>query len=614
MIFLPVCACSQIRKIEKVQSGRIAPVLSMSEDIRPEEISLEAPKSDTMKVSDAQGREMIIMKAVKDENGEMVASDVIAPVLVSARFRNVAERHGVVELRFDVKVPAAMLESRWQLRLQPVLTALGDSTRLEPLLITGGLYRKAQLRGYQRYRHFLDGIVSDTSIFVRKGQLEFFLKRNLPLLYALKKDSSFVSDEQFASLYGISEKEAVEHYTDRFRLARNRRREAMREKMFARYVKAPFRSGVRLDTVVMAENGDFIYNYVHSMPAAAGLRKAEIRLGGGLYEEDRRLCALPLSSALSFYVSSLSGLAENRVRYLTRIVERRVQASTACYVEFAPGSWALDTALGNNASEMSRIAGNLEEILGGGKFDIDSIVVQASCSPEGSWLFNKRLSFKRGQAVCTYYSGLSSRDSLHLDFIPREIPENWAGLERLVAEDESISDVQKEEIRRICSVPDPDEREKRLSQLECYKYLRGQIYPRLRVVRFGFHLQRRGMIKDTLHSTIQDSVYMNGVKALRDHDYKMAVSLLRPYRDINTALAFCALDYNASALSVLDSLPDSPKAQYMRALIHARKGEDREAVECYVRACDMDPALVHRGNLDPEISALKNKYKIPSKL
>ena len=101
-----------------MQSGIIAPVLSISEDFVPEEIEVDVLVSDTIKVSDAQGREMIIMKAVKDEDGEMVATDVIAPVVVSATFRNVAERHGEVDLCFDVTVPADMVESRWQLRLR----------------------------------------------------------------------------------------------------------------------------------------------------------------------------------------------------------------------------------------------------------------------------------------------------------------------------------------------------------------------------------------------------------------------------------------------------------------------------------------------------------------
>ena len=68
------------------------------------------------------------------------------------------------------------------------------------------------------------------------------------------------------------------------------------------------------------------------------------------------------------------------------------------------------------------------------------------------------------------------------------------------------------------------------------------------------------------------------------------------------------MDCNATALAVLDRLPVSGRAEYLRALIHARRGEEQEAISAYMRACELDPSFVHRGNLDPEISGLKKKY------
>ena len=91
---------------------------------------------DTLRVQAPDGREMIIMKAVRNEDGEMVATDVIDAAVVTARFRNVAERHGKVDLRFLVTVPQTMLNSRWQLRLTPAMNVLGEDILLEPVLIT----------------------------------------------------------------------------------------------------------------------------------------------------------------------------------------------------------------------------------------------------------------------------------------------------------------------------------------------------------------------------------------------------------------------------------------------------------------------------------------------
>ena len=76
------------------------------------------------------------MKAIKDEDGEMVATDVISAAMVTARFRNVAERHGMVDLRFRIIVPAVMRDSKWQLRFYPDMYVLGDTLALDPV-VTG---------------------------------------------------------------------------------------------------------------------------------------------------------------------------------------------------------------------------------------------------------------------------------------------------------------------------------------------------------------------------------------------------------------------------------------------------------------------------------------------
>ena len=114
----------------------------------------------------------------------------------------------------------------------------------------------------------------------------------------------------------------------------------------------------------------------------------------------------------------------------------------------------------------------------------------------------------------------------------------------------------------------------------------------------------------TQDSTQVDTTYRRGVRALLEKDYKTAVALLKPYRDYNSAVALSALDYNATALDVLKGCGEIPKVDYLRAILHARRGEDREAVECYMRACAHERSFVHRGNLDPEIAGLIKLYNL----
>ena len=108
--------------------------------------------------------------------------------------------------------------------------------------------------------------------------------------------------------------------------------------------------------------------------------------------------------------------------------------------------------------------------------------------------------------------------------------------------------------------------------------------------------------------TVVDTAYMSGVRAIEDRDYRKAITILRPYGDYNLAVAYCAMGYNASAEDILRKLPESDRTDYMLALVLSRTGREREAVRLYLRACEKNPALVHRGNLDPEISGLMDKY------
>ena len=220
-------ACTVQRKTAAIKAGKVSASLVLPKEEELPELSLHgAQVRDTIEVQDMDGRKVLIMKAIKDENGEMVATDVINPAYVTARFRNLAERQGKVDLRFQIVVPKEMQDSKWQLRFTPRLLALGDSTELEPVMITGKDYRKAQMRGYQQYEKFLRSIITDTLKFISRRQLEIFLQRNIPEVFMFRDDTSYVSDEQFASAFGVTQRQAVEHYTKSLLLRRNEMRSA----------------------------------------------------------------------------------------------------------------------------------------------------------------------------------------------------------------------------------------------------------------------------------------------------------------------------------------------------------------------------------------------------
>ena len=628
---LLVAGCGSQGKLERLRRQSLAAQMVIADETELPEIAMGGePRRDTMVVEDPDGNEVLIMRAVKDENGEMVATDVIQAAKITARFRNVAERSGKVDLNFRIIVPEAMQDRDWQLRFYPDLFVAEDSLRLDPILITGEGYRKAQLKGYEHYRRFLDSIAADSTHFVDRFQLEMFLRRNLPDIYRYKTDSTTVSDAEFRSHYGITEQQALTHYTNQLVVRRNRRKVDRKDEMFRRYVKAPIvTEGLRLDTVIVSPDGDILYDYVQSIHVRPSLRKATVLLSGDIFEEDRRIYRVPRTDPLTFYISSISGLSDDAIRYKTVIVERRVQANTACYIDFEQGRAEIRKETGHNREEMARIEGNLRSLLQHRDFDLDSIVVTASCSPEGSYEHNRKLSMRRSESVSDYFEGFLRhwRDSVRrsgfhiglddtyqeeapaeIRLLSRNNPENWTMLDALVREDDALSGKEKEDYAQTAAIREPDLREQRLQRLPSYRHIRESLYPRLRTVRFDFHLHRKGLQKDTVHTTVVDTAYMRGLQAIRDREYEQAVTLLRPYKDYNTAVAFCALDYNASALEVLEPMERTDKVLYLLAILYSRRGDDRRAVESYLKACRLNPSFVHRGNLDPEISGLIRRY------
>ena len=608
VLALAVLSCGPSRRLREVRRGQMGAILSLpGSEASQEGAFVAATLRDTVRVTDFLGTRMYLMNAVRDSvSGEMVASDVLDAAVVTARFRNVAERHGRVDLRFEITVPEKMLSKDWQLRFYPDLFMLGDSVRLEPVVITGKNYRAGQLRGYQHYQRFLSRIITDSTRFLDMRNLEIFIERNLPELYQFRRDSSFLTDEQFQSALGVTGKEAADHYTLWWLRRRNRWRIANKDRMYRKYVKVPIvTDGIRLDTVIQNVGGDLVYHYTQSITTRPGLRKADVVLGGDVWEGDKRLYAMNRTQPITFYISSLSALTDESERFLTRIVQRRASANDACYIAFKAGSDVLDEALGNNASEMERIREHMAELLENEKFDIDSIVISAFASPEGRLRGNEALTRRRAASVAAHYAAFAG-DSI--SFRSRSRGENWDLLSYLVDTDSTLSETDRNSYLKHLEIPDPDQRERALSCEPFYPYLRNTLYPLLRSVRFDFFLHRKGMLKDTVHTTEPDTLYMRGVSLLKDRNYKEALERLRDYRDFNTAVAYVALDCNASALAILREQERTPAVNYLLALLYARAGEDGKAVQHYLDACRADGSFVFRGNLDPEIYALVRRY------
>lgn len=545
--------------------------------------------------SAGENEPMILSAVVEDNEGGLVAKGKLSAVVVTANHKRVSVRGGKIRLGFDVHIPSTFCSEEWQVRLTPKLFWERDSMELERVMATGELYRSSQMRGYEKYRKFLSSIIPDSVDFVKAFTylflLENFSARNF-------KDS--------LGEFGVTEDEAVEYYIKHYLVNLNNRRKAKLEEVFKKCVKDPIdTSGIRLDTIIRGGEGDIIYRYSQDVKAVDGMKKLRLTFSGGVFAYGRKLYNFPKSDTLAYYVSSFSRFLDESPLYLTSRVERDVVVSTIAFIEFKAGSWTVDESLGENNREIERIKANFDSLQLNKEFVTDSVDIVSSCSPEGSYAMNSRLSKKRAEAVREYFASYLNRGKKF--FKTDHIPENWELLKRYILEDEKI--LYKEQLLEVLRTEDPDVREARLSKCKDYRYIRSSIYPILRRIDFSFHLHRKCYDTLTVEAPLDD-VYLKGLALLKERQYKDALEILRPYRNINTAICYLSLDYNASALDVLKELKPTAEVLYLQAVAMLRRGESESAAKLLMASIEQDPDMSFKAALDPEMEPLMEEIGV----
>jgi len=653
-VILLAGGCSHYKKVSHLQRDEIKATVVLPNNEVAAKIVNKAAENDENPITEdkivkteLQGNAVIMNTVYDEESGETVITDNLKEVVVEAPYRNVAERNGIIELAFDLIVPTQMQDTKWQIRFTPQLFYLEDSLNLNKIYITGNMYRQKQLRGYELYNRFLASILPDSSFvksFCYVRLMEIFLKRNFPIVHNLKNDTLLHDASYIEEYLGNEGMRVIEHYTKNRLVKRNNKKKLMLGKMFNKYVKVPLdTAGLRLDTIITNNNNTLTYRYLQSFRTLPHLKRIDLKLSGNIYESDRHIYSMPPTLPLSYYVSSVSWFVSDETRYVKKIIEKNAYINTAAYIDFPLGKHDFIDTLSTNRIEADRIKANLREIATNSDFVMDSVIMTAGCSPDGKYAGNIILAKKRGENIKNYFldyynhltdsinapvwhigfndkteqavnmSAKKQRESRNRNDIAKRfkvntIPENWDKLYTLLANDSMFKSDSR--LLSLFEIKDPDLRERELSKMQGYNYIRSALYPLLRTVKFEFYLHRVGMIKDTIHTTVVDTLYMRGVKALIERDYKLAIDCLKEYKDYNTAVAYICLDYNHSALDILNSLPGSSRVLYMRALVNARLGEEDKAAEQLVKGVEMEPSLRFRVNLDPELSALATKHNL----
>ncbi len=371
------------------------------------------------------------------------------------------------------------------------------------------------------------------------------------------------------------------------------------ERMYSRLVKFPRPADARLDSLVEGSR-HITYYYSQSITTDEQTKRLKVTLNGRVAGVDNTIYNMPASDTISYSVSSMLSFLDLTPRFQLKIIDKYITVSDTRHISYPAGSSEIIETLANNRSELQKINTLLREITKQDEFHVDTITLTATSSPEGSYSLNSRLAERRAHALRSYI-GESVRSSI----TTRWIAEDWSALRALILRDTQITH-RTAILHIIDSERHADRREALIKSRHAadYAYIRRELYPHLRAVTLRYSLRRKGMVKDTLQTTTLDTLYARGVHLLQQRRYPEALYILAPYRDRNTIIAHLSMAHDDEALHLLERQPPSATTHYLQAIALARLGRTTEAHDAYKRACDEEPRMAFRANLDPEITKL----------
>ena len=473
-------------------------------------------------------------------DGERVMALQIEQVTVVAKMRSIPERNGRVVLDFIVTLPKQLLGKSRSVVITPILHKPDESVALEDLVIRGGRFSLLQERDYWQYETYVERFRPDT---------------------------------------------------------------VGREAAFNRFVKFPYPEDVRLDSLVEGRS-TVTYYYSQEVKTDETSKKMLVTLQGQVLAVDDSAYCLPPSDTLSYVVSSMISFVDTVPRYRIKVIDKFVTVEDRNYIQFFVGDTRVVDTLGDNRRQLDKITGLMRQIVEQQEFYVDTITLTAASSPEGDYAFNDRLSQGRAAALKRYLVRRYGK-SIDTMLIVRWAAEDWTELTNRIRTDREIGN-RDAILELIAEEKNPDRREQAIRQQfsKEYAYIRSVIYPQLRAVNFRYNLRRKGMVKDTIHTTELDTTYTRGVELLQKRKYAKALYILNDYNDRNTVVAHLSLDHNERAMELLATMPKDAVTEYLRAIACSRLGRKAEGRKHFLEACRLDGRMEYRGNLDPEIAEL----------
>lgn len=551
-------------------------IINVRQPLRSEKkeqaVSTDIPKE--IKYKDKDGKEINILSGEKDGD-DYLYSVQLQGVEVVAKSKTLPERNGMVTISFIVMVPQEYLQSGWRIKVEPSLDNNGDVKALQPVVVTGSEFKYIS----DRKRFYQDKNMK-SDIALERRLLE---RRNKRSVHRYKDNKEVDSLKNILSNW--------QEWRDGF-----------------------YAHDWRLDSVIQKKE-NFEYYYNQEFPSEDMEKKLKLSFVATVEDLDGQSYPLPAGDTLNYFISSMRQFLDRTPRYVRHTIYRKATENASCLVNFPVGSTEVIDTLGTNKEELGRVASKMLEINEGNEFVIDSIILKAGCSPEGGYAANTLLAAGRAASLHSYLAPVLGTNAEAVDLV-KEKPqaEKWDKLTDLIKEkDLPNKDAILEVIR---TTEDPDQREFKIREEypEDYEIIRNDLYPMLRAVDFVFYLSRRGMVEDVVYTNVIDTAYANALKLMDRRKYKEALPKLLEYQDWNTAICYMSLGYNETAIKIFEQQIQSADRDYMLAILYSRVGEIEKAVETFMSCCKEDESKIDRGELDPEISRLMDKYNLRDRL
>ena len=571
---LLMVGCNTRYQLDRIQDRQ--GIVNVRQPLRSEKkeqaVSTDIPKE--IKYKDKDGKEINILSGEKDGD-DYLSSVQLQGVEVVAKSKTLPERNGMVTISFIVMVPQEYLQSGWRIKVEPSLDNNGDVKALQPVVVTGSEFKYIS----DRKRFYQDKNMK-SDIALERRLLE---RRNKRSVYRYKDNKEVDSLKNILSNW--------QEWRDGF-----------------------YAHDWRLDSVIQKKE-NFEYYYNQDFPSEDMEKKLKLSFVATVEDLDGQSYPLPAGDTLNYFISSMMQFLDRTPRYVRHTIYRKATENASCLVNFPVGSTEVIDTLGSNKEELGRVASKMREINEGNEFVIDSIILKAGCSPEGGYAANKLLAAGRAASLHSYLAPVLGTNAEAVELV-KEQPqaENWEKLTALIKEKELPNKDGVLEV--IQNTEDPDQREFKIREEypEDDEVIRNELYPMLRAVDFVFYLSRRGMVEDVVYTNVIDTAYANALKLMDRRKYKEAMPKLLEYQDWNTAICYMSLGYNDTAIKIFEKQKQSADRDYMLAILYSRVGKIEKAVETFMSCCKEDESKIDRGELDPEISRLMDKYNLRDRL